>query len=57
MRGIYAFAAAIGINYGCHRTGRPTACQDLRRLPRPAFFALLLAGLAWFVPHIQNAKE
>jgi hypothetical protein len=56
MRGAYLLGAGIGAglagNVWCWRTGRPTTCFDVRRLPKPLVTTSLLGGVVLFHRHL-----
>lgn len=54
MRGIYALAGFLGVNFTLWRTGRPTLCTDLRRIPEPLRTAGVAAFAVGFWRHLRR---
>lgn len=57
MRGGYWIAGGILGNTACHLLGLPTACVDVRRLPKQLVAPALYAGTTLLIRHLYPAKE
>lgn len=57
MRGGYFIAGGILGNIACHLLGKPTACVDVRRLPKAIVAPALLTGTVVLIRHLYPRKK